>query len=59
MGSLMDDVEHWRQRAREAREQAERGSDSHARKLMLAVADSYDRIVRRAAARAAIPKGSD
>jgi hypothetical protein len=55
----MDDIEHWRQRARRAREQAEQITDSHARKLMLAVADNYDRIVRRAAARAAIPKGGD
>jgi pyruvate-formate lyase len=47
------------QRAREAREQAEQATDSHARKLMIAIADNYDRIVRRAAARAAIPKSGD
>jgi hypothetical protein len=32
MGSLMDDVEHWRRRAREAREQAEQVTYAHARK---------------------------
>jgi hypothetical protein len=31
-------------------------TDSHARALMLTVADSYDRIARHAAARAAIPE---
>jgi hypothetical protein len=56
MGSLLDNVEHWRLRAREARAQAEQMTDSHARALMLTVADSYDRIARHAAARAAIPE---
>jgi hypothetical protein len=56
MGSLLDDVEHWRQRAREARAQAEQMTDSHAKQLMLTVADSYDRIAQRASDRAAIPE---
>jgi hypothetical protein len=54
MGSLLDNVEHWRQRAREARAQAEQMTDSHAKELMLTVADSYDRIAQRAADRATI-----
>jgi hypothetical protein len=56
MGSLLDNVEHWRQRAREARAQAEQMTNSHARALMLSVAGSYDRIAQHAADRAGIPE---
>ena len=40
--------EHWRDRAAEARAQAEQMSDEAARQAMLSVAESYEKIARRA-----------
>jgi hypothetical protein len=41
-------LEHWRERAEEARIQAEQMSDKAARKAVLAVAESYEKIAKRA-----------
>jgi hypothetical protein len=40
--------EHWRQRAEEARRQAEQMHDPAAKRAMLAVAESYETIAKRA-----------
>ena len=50
---LLNDPSHWRKRAAEAREIADHMSDPEARQMMLKVADGYDRIARRVAARSA------
>jgi hypothetical protein len=46
-------IEHWLGRAREARDIAAQLDDPVARQAMLAVADSYEIVARRAEARAA------
>jgi hypothetical protein len=43
--------EHWRDRAAEARAQAEQMSDEAARQAMLSVAESYEQIAKRAEAK--------
>jgi hypothetical protein len=45
--------EHWLQRATEARSMAEGIEDSEAKRAMLAIAENYERIAKRAEARAA------
>jgi hypothetical protein len=47
-GALLNDPEHWRRRAKEARAIAEMLTDAGARKLMLGVADDYDKLAQRA-----------
>ena len=44
-----NDPEHWRQRAKEARGLAEQMSDETSRKMMLKIADDYDKLAARAA----------
>jgi hypothetical protein len=46
-------AEHWLERAREAREMAAQMEDPVARQAMLAVADNYAIVAKRAEARAA------
>jgi hypothetical protein len=48
---LLNDETHWRDRAEEARMLAEQMTDLTAKKLMMGVADSYDQLADRAAAR--------
>ena len=43
--------EHWRDRATEARAQAEQMSDDAARQGMLSVAESYEKLAKRAEAK--------
>jgi hypothetical protein len=51
--SYINDPEHWRSRAREARAIAEQMTDADSRSAMLRIADDYDQLAERAAARAA------
>lgn len=43
--SIFDDPAHWRQRAEEARQMADRIDDPAAKKTMQDIADAYDRLV--------------
>jgi hypothetical protein len=47
----MNDPEHWRKRAQEARALAESITDGPARAAMLKIADGYDKLAERAAHR--------
>jgi hypothetical protein len=49
--SHFNDPEHWRQRAKEARALAEQMSDETAKKMMLEIADDYEKLAVRAAKR--------
>ena len=51
MRALINDPEHWYLRAEEARSIAEEMTDAQARQAMLQVADSYERLGKRAEAR--------
>jgi len=51
MASLLDDTEHCRRRAKEARDLAAEMNDPVARRSMLALAETYDGLVTRAEAR--------
>ena len=44
---LIDDAQHWRDRAEEFRTQAEH-MDADARMMMLGIAESYEKLARRA-----------
>jgi hypothetical protein len=44
----MDDPNHWRNRAEEARGQADQLNEPQARKIMLDAAADYDRLAQRA-----------
>ena len=44
MPALRSDVQHWRQRAQEARAMAEQITDSRARRRMLNIADQYEKL---------------
>jgi hypothetical protein len=50
--SFINDPEHWRQRAEEARRLAEQINDPAAKETMLRVAADYDRLATRAEERA-------
>ena len=50
--SFINDPEHWRNRAEEARTLAEQMSDETSRQTMLRIATDYDRLAQRAASRA-------
>jgi hypothetical protein len=45
---LLDNVRHWRDRAEEARMHVEQMTDPEARRMMLDIADSYDKLAKRA-----------
>jgi hypothetical protein len=49
---ILDDMQHWRDRAAASRALAEQMSDAMARELMLLVASNYDRIAEQASDRA-------
>ena len=48
MTSLLDDPEHWRTRAEEARSVAEQQSDPESKRTMLRVAADYERLAEHA-----------
>jgi hypothetical protein len=53
MLSLLNDVTHWRNRAEEARGLAAHLTNSEARRVMLSVAEGYDRLAQDGEARIA------
>ena len=53
MPSAFGTAEHWLQRAAEARTMAHGIEDGEAKRAMLAIAENYERIAKRAEARAA------
>jgi hypothetical protein len=48
MPSLWEDPEHWRDRAEEARATAEQMHDSESKRLMLGIAEDYEKLAARA-----------
>jgi hypothetical protein len=46
--SYLNDPEHWRDRARQTRAMAESETDSATKRAMLAIADEYDELAKRA-----------
>ena len=57
MASYVDDPQRWRDRAEEARVQAEQMSTEDTRRMMLQVADDYDHMAERAVKRIAEGRG--
>jgi ribosomal protein S17E len=55
---LLDDPEHWRNRAEEARSVAEQLSDPESKRTMLRIAGDYDRLAEHAQRRAPAKKES-
>jgi hypothetical protein len=53
---LIDDAQHWRDRAEEVRTHAEQMNDADARMMMLGTAESYEKLARRAEERAQKPE---
>jgi hypothetical protein len=45
---LLNDAKHWRERAEEARAVAESLKDPHARRMMLGIAQAYQKLAHRA-----------
>jgi hypothetical protein len=45
---LMSNPQHWRDRAEEARSNAEQINDPEAKRMMLGIANSYERLAERA-----------
>jgi len=57
--SFINDPEHWRRRAEEARIIAERMTDATSRQMMLRNAEDYEQLARRAEERlAGLPKSN-
>ncbi len=57
MRALINDPDHWRQRAQEARAIADQLADAAAKGTMLKIADGYEHLAERAEARALLAKG--
>jgi len=51
--SFIHDPAHWRQRAEEARTIAEQMSDPEAKRMMLEIAEDYEKLAKRAEERTA------
>jgi hypothetical protein len=54
--SLINDPEHWRDRAREKRELAERLTNEQAKQTVLRVANEYERLAEQAEERSGAPQ---
>lgn len=54
MADLLNDPDHWRQRAEEARTRAEGFTDASSRQAMFQIAENYDQLARHAESRARI-----
>jgi hypothetical protein len=54
MPSDIHEPKHWRDRAEEARVHAEQMTDPEAKRMMLEIANGYERLAERVAERAAI-----
>ena len=50
--SFLNDPKHWRDRAEEARTRADQLDDPQSKSAMLRIADDYERLAKRAEARA-------
>jgi hypothetical protein len=49
---IIDDIQHWRDRAEQSRVLAEQMNDAIARDMMLRIASNYERMAEQAVARA-------
>jgi hypothetical protein len=58
MEPLYGDPKHWHERAASARAVAEQITDSESKRLMLEIADQYEKLAQRAQARANTPPQS-
>jgi hypothetical protein len=56
---LVNDPAHWRERAAEARRMADQMTDPVTQRVMLGIADDYDRIAERAQRRAMMQPRED
>jgi hypothetical protein len=54
---LLNNVQHWQDRAEEARIHAEQVTDSEAKRMMLEIAISYDELAARAKERRLMDEG--
>jgi hypothetical protein len=48
---LLNDVKHWQERAEQARVHAEQMTDPKAKRVMLVIAESYERLAKDASER--------
>ena len=48
IGHFINEPDHWRARAEEARTLANRMNDSHSKDAMLCIAEGYERLAKRA-----------
>jgi len=53
--SILDNPEHWQERAEEARSIAEQLSDPESRRMMLRIAEDYERLATHASRRKKAP----
>jgi hypothetical protein len=56
--SYLDDPNHWRYRADEARLMADNMADPESKRMMMEVATGYERLAERAKERAALSNGA-
>jgi hypothetical protein len=55
-GRLINDAKHWRDRAEEARTHADQMSDAEAKRMMMGIAESHEKIAKRAEERQLAPR---